>query len=140
MSAWTVQVRSVAARHVFGLVCGALCGLAWLLLALWGLSPYARYLRHDILVEVQLPTDPRPVIFFVAAWLLMTVAMMLPTTWPLVTLLRALVRQRPDRHRLIGFLSAGYLSVWLAFGLAVYLADWGLHAAVAGIGWVNESA
>lgn len=60
----------------------------------------------------------------------MTVAMMLPTSLPLVTLFRAFTRQRQNRVRLVGLLITGYLSVWVLFGGVAHLDDWGLHEAV----------
>ncbi len=73
----------------------ALIALAWLVLWVWGQSPYGRFLSHHSLEAVR--GDGTLVLVFVAGWTLMVVAMMLPTSLPLVALFRTLVRGRPDR-------------------------------------------
>jgi predicted metal-binding membrane protein len=66
-------------------------GLAWLALAAWDFSPYSRYLQHDW-TRLGLLTSlcstltsgqvAAPALVFLAGWVLMTAAMMLPTTLP----------------------------------------------------------
>jgi predicted metal-binding membrane protein len=94
-----------------------------------GQSPYGRFLSHEHLGEVSLE-DSTLILIFVAGWSLMTVAMMLPTSLPLVTLFRTLVHQRPDRTRLVSLLIVGYLGIWMLFGVLVHLGDWALHQVV----------
>ena len=60
-------------------------------------------------------------------WTLMTVAMMLPTTLPLLDIFRRLTMRRQERSQLIILVIAGYLGVWMAFGVAAHASDWGLH-------------
>ncbi len=69
---------------------------------------------------------------FLVGWLLMTVAMMLPTTVPLVSLFRRMVAQRTYAPFLVALLLAGYMTAWLTFGGAVL----GL---LAGIGQIQAS-
>ena len=57
----------------------------------------------------------------------MTVAMMLPTSLPLVALFYSFVRARPQRVRLTALLVLGYVGVWTFFGLAVHAGDGVLH-------------
>src|SRR3981081_3528345 len=83
-------------RRPFTLALLALSGLAWLTLVLWGQSPYARYLSHHSLDEVRGGGGLMGV--FVAGWLVMLVAMMLPTSLPLVLMFHRLVSKRPDRR------------------------------------------
>src|SRR5215204_1864843 len=78
-------------------------------------------------------------VVFVAGWTLMVVAMMLPTSLPLVTLFRTLVRGRPDRTWLTVLLIAGYLVVWTLFGVLVYSGDWILHGAVEQSMWLEAN-
>ena len=77
---------------------------------------------------------------FVAGWIVMIIAMMLPTSLPLVTTFRALVRKRPDRSRLVALLLVGYLGIWTLFGVTVYASDWGLHEAAERIAWLEANA
>jgi predicted metal-binding membrane protein len=125
-----------AARHqrVFLPVLAALVALAWLTLWLWAGSPYARYLEHGdwtasgpaaalcralpgggVLVPVALST---------AAWLLMTTAMMLPTTVPLFATFSRVTASRADHGRLLLLLGLGYMAVWSGFGILAHA----LHA------------
>ena len=57
---------------------GGLITLAWLTLWLWGQSPYGRLLNHDALSGADL-SDGLVVLVIVVGWILMVVAMMLPT-------------------------------------------------------------
>jgi predicted metal-binding membrane protein len=116
----------------------ALIALAWLVLWLWGRSPYGRFLSHQHLGEVGLE-DGAQMLVFIAGWSLMTVAMMLPTSLPLVTLFRTLVRQRPDRTRLVILLTAGYLGIWMLFGALVHLSDWALHRVAEQSAWLQAN-
>ncbi len=54
---------------------------------------------------------------FVAGWTLMTIAMMLPTTAPLLLMFHRMVDGRPSS---VALLVAGYLAVWIGFGAVVY--------------------
>ena len=69
-------------------------------------------------------------------WVLMIVAMMLPSSVPLVMTFGALVRRRRRPGALVTLLLAGYLAVWAGFGLTAWLLDRGVHAAVAALPWL----
>src|SRR5262245_29286495 len=82
----------------------ALIALAWLALWFWGQSPSGRFLRHDAAPAIDLPSHahaghdappshaqasahPGAVLpLAVGGWTLMTAAMMLPTSLPLLAL------------------------------------------------------
>jgi len=124
-----------APRRDRAILAGSLAALAvaaWLALLLWGASPYARYLHHDDGVG---PLAAQASLFAVG-WVLMIVAMMLPSSVPLVMTFGALVRRRRRPGALVGLLLAGYLSVWAAFGLAAWVLDRGIHAAVGTVPWL----
>ena len=129
---------AVSDRRLFTPLLLALIALAWVALWAWGQSPYGRFLSHHALAEVR--GGGLLVVVFVAGWILMIVAMMLPTSLPLVALFRALVRQRPDPTQLVALLIAGYLSIWVLFGVAVYAGDWGLHELVERTAWLSTNA
>ncbi len=131
----------VADQRLFAAVMMALIALAWVALWLWGQSPYGRFLSHERLGEVRGGGDaPILMIVLVAGWTLMTVAMMLPTSLPLVALFYGLVRRRSDATALVTVLIAGYLSVWVLFGLLVHLGDWALHEAIERVPWLEANA
>lgn len=119
-----------ASRHG-RLLLAALGGLvvaAWVGLWLWSTSPAGRYLDHRDLEADGLTALTAGL--FVVGWLLMTIAMMLPTSLPLVATFRAIVGRRPRPGRLTGLVVAGYLATWTAVGLGLFVLDAGIHALV----------
>ncbi len=127
---------TVDLRRPFTLSFAALIGLAWVTLALWGQSPYGRYLSHHSLDEVR--GSSVLMLVFIAGWVVMLLAMMLPTSLPLVVLFNRLVNARPDKAQLLTLLVVGYLAIWILVGMFIYAGDSLLHAAVALSPWVAE--
>jgi predicted metal-binding membrane protein len=117
-------------RRDRAILTGSLVGLtvlAWLTLWLWESSPYGGYLHHDA-------AGPSPIVagaLFALGWVLMIVAMMLPSSVPLVVTFGALVARRRHPTRLVALLLLGYLAIWAAFGVMAWVLDRGVHAAVA---------
>jgi predicted metal-binding membrane protein len=113
----------MAARLVGGgAFAGALAALALVALLAWGASPYARYLDH-----AHQPGAAAAIAVYLAGWLLMTAAMMLPTATGLV---RAFDRVTGGAAALRLALVAGFLGVWLLVGYAFRAGDVLVHAAV----------
>jgi predicted metal-binding membrane protein len=114
----------------------ALILLAWITLWAWARSPYGRYVEHGnwtasgpaaFLCRVVPAGDVVvPVVLYAVAWILMTMAMMLPTTLPLFNIFDRLTAGRPDHGRLLMLLGLGYMAVWGAFGLLAHA----LHSAL----------
>lgn len=123
---------------------GALVLLAWLALWLWHGSPYGRYLHHGDPANADLGGAPggaaAQAAVYIAGWLLMTTAMMLPTIFPLLEIFRRMTRSRDDRVELLSLVIAGYLAVWLAFGIAAHAFDLALHEAIERSGWLQANA
>ena len=132
----------VRADRLFLALMLALVALAWLALVLWESSPYSGFLTHRAGHHGIAFSGAylRLLVFFVAGWALMTVAMMLPTSLPLVAFFQALVRERSDRKRLVALLVTGYLAVWVAFAFVAHLGEQGIHTAVTREGWFEEHA
>jgi predicted metal-binding membrane protein len=134
----SARAASPALRHrrVFVPVLAALVALAWAALWAWTRSPYGRYLEHDDWTASgpaaalcrAIPGGGLlvPMALYAAAWILMTAAMMLPTTLPLFNVFDRLTAARPDRARLLALLGLGYVAVWGVFGLAAHA----LHGAL----------
>jgi predicted metal-binding membrane protein len=123
----------------YRLALGALVLSAWLVLGVWGASPSAHLLTHR---EIGADT-PSPIFrlgAFVVGWTIMTLAMMLPASLPLVNLFRTTVAFRPDRDALLVRLGAGYLGVWAAFGAAAYAGDLVVHEAVERVALLQAAA
>jgi predicted metal-binding membrane protein len=120
---------------------GALIVLAWVALWAWGASPLGGYLGHNPLRAEESPVGGALGLglLFVVGWTIMTIAMMLPTSVPLVLLFHRIVRDRVDSARLIGLLLIGYLLVWTAFGAVAHAADLGLHGVVARSEWLGAN-
>lgn len=115
-----------------------LSALAWLALWWWGQSPYSRYLDHHNLNVVTSNLNLIPL--FVAGWVVMTIAMMLPTSLPLITLFDTITRQRLHHTRLVILLVGGYLVAWSIFGVVVYASDYILHQIIGHVHWLEENA
>ncbi len=123
---------------------GGMVVLAWIALFAWSRSPYGRYLDHSGLAFVCTVDDGANAVsrtaLYLGGFLLMTAAMMLPTTLPLIAIFRRMTRMRADRNVLVALLIAAYLGVWLAFGVAAHVLDHALHAAAAGSFWLQVNA
>ena len=125
--------------RLFAGLLAALIGLAWVSLWLWQRSPDGRFLGHE--ETAGFDSDYGAVlVVFVAGWTLMTIAMMLPTSLPLVAFFRSLVRAREDGVRLVVLLVLGYLAVWTAFAALVHLGDQAVHATVARSARLEDNA
>jgi predicted metal-binding membrane protein len=130
-------------RRLFTALLVALVAVAWLALVAWGQSPYGRFLDHKELGEIEVGLDGGAVglaVVFVGGWTLMTFAMMLPTSLPLVQLFRRMTRRRADGALLVALLIVGYLSVWMLFGVVAHIGDRGVHVVVEQSAWLNANA
>ncbi len=125
-------------RRPFIILMAALIALAWLALWVWGRSPGGLLYGHH-----GPGTFARGATFtfvFVAGWTVMVVAMMLPTSLPLITLFRAVVRRRRDSALLVALLIVGYLGTWTLFGGVVYLGGWVWQQIVRQSTWLEANA
>jgi len=155
-TAGTLPRNVLRHRRVFLPVLAALIALAWAVLWAWARSPYGRYLEHGdwtasgpaaFLCRVIPAGDVVvPMVLYAAAWILMTAAMMLPSTLPLFNAFDRLTAERPDHGRLLLLLGLGYMAVWGAFGLLAHALHSGVLALLASAptlawhGWVIGAA
>jgi len=133
--------RAAGIALVAGLAAGA-----WLALAWWSASPYARYLSHDgwlggaplgrLCEAIPYGGVAVPALLHAAAWLLMIAAMMLPSTAPLLATFARVVSGRADAAVLLARVVLGYLAAWAAFGLLAHAGDEGVRALVAHRPWL----
>jgi predicted metal-binding membrane protein len=114
----------------------AIAATAWLALWLWEGSPYGHFLHHDGVGGAVGTSLVIGATAFTVGWTLMIVAMMLPSSVPLVVTFSALVGRRRRPARLVALLLVGYLLVWAGFGFAAWIADRGIHAAVEALPWL----
>jgi predicted metal-binding membrane protein len=129
---------------------GLLIVVAWLILWTWEQSPYGRYLNHGQFGALNLDSAIcrafeagafrdaiLPSLLFLGGWVLMTAAMMLPTSLPLLDIYRRLTRRRSDRGRLMALVIVGYLAVWTGFGIVAHLLHSGLYLLVDDSLWLE---
>ena len=112
----------------------ALSLAAWLALWLWGHSAGARFLHHEATAGAA--AGGADAALFVAGWAVMIVAMMLPTSVPLIRAFAVLVQRRARPGLLVGLLVLAYLVVWTMFGAGLYLADRLVHVTVDAFPWL----
>src|SRR4029450_2421818 len=126
-------------RAFLGLI-ASLVGSAWLALWIWDRSPYGRYLGHQQLGEIGAGSLLLPFTLYLVGWTLMTVAMMLPTTLPLLEIFSRLTIRRQERSQLMALVITGYLGAWMGFGVAAHVFDWVLHQIVERTSWLEANA
>jgi predicted metal-binding membrane protein len=101
--------------------------LAWVLTFLAVLSGQEHWLHYNALIEHNSLPLLLKLLLFVAVWQVMTAAMMLPSTLPMVRLFAKASRgQSQPQLALLTFLAA-YASVWTGFALLAVAGDMGLH-------------
>jgi predicted metal-binding membrane protein len=126
-------LRRVVAFWPWHLVAGA-----WMLalLASWTHQQYL--INHDyLLTESGLPWLAA-LLLFLACWQVMTAAMMLPSSLPMVSLLKRASRREAHPHKTMAAFLAGYAAVWTAFAAAAFLGDTLIHTLVNGWPWLTH--
>jgi len=128
---------------------GLLFVLAWAALWAWDASPYGRYLHHgqwslfagsgQIHHMQGEPNILVTTLFYVFGWVLMSAAMMLPTTLPLLESYRRLTQRHTHQWVLIALVICGYLGAWMLFGIVAHGLDHTLHGLLQGNSWVMSN-
>ena len=110
--------------------------VAFVALLVWRASPFAQYLDH-----AHQPTSTGSqawaITVYLAGWLLMIAAMMLPTTLRLVTAFGRVTRSRRRAALLQVELIAGFLAVWLLVGYGFRALDVFVHRGVDAVAWLD---
>jgi predicted metal-binding membrane protein len=96
----------------------------------------ASVVRHDDLLADGLP-PLGAVLLFLLGWQVMTAAMMLPSSLPLVRMFAAASARAPGRGRALAAFLGAYALIWTIFGALAFAADAGLHAVVNGNHWLG---
>jgi predicted metal-binding membrane protein len=111
--------------------------VAWALAIAGQLGGTAVLLRHDALIQGSLP-------FVIAlgvsllAWQAMVVAMMIPSSLPLIGLFAHTSRRQSRPHAAMTAFLGGYALAWAAFGAAAFLFDLAVHASVDAWPWLQR--
>jgi predicted metal-binding membrane protein len=92
------RAASLASREhrALTVLIAVVSGLAWFALWHWGQSPYVHYV-HNAHGHVPPASGVTLALVFLAGWTLMTMAMMLPTSMPLLGIFSQVARSRQDR-------------------------------------------
>lgn len=116
LSPLRAQVPPAVERAALIASVGLLAAAAWLSLGLSGSGlAHLHHLSPDAVRKASF------LVFFVASWTVMTVAMMLPTSLPVIATLHSLAGGRRDRILLVALVILGYLLAWAVCGALVYL-------------------
>jgi predicted metal-binding membrane protein len=87
---------------------------AWLMLWRFGAVLHGPVHHHHA------DGGPAVALLFVGSWTVMTIAMMLPTSVPLIATFQTIAGERPDRSLLIALVVIGYLAIWAMVGVVFY--------------------
>lgn len=121
-------------------VLAALILLAWWSLWLWTRSPQGHLLLHGSVHPKMAEDQPvRFALIFTGGWTLMTIAMMLPTSIPLLALFHRMVSGRTTAAWLLAVVIFGYLGVWALVGALLLVVNWALQAGIAWITWPSAA-
>ena len=112
------------------------------ILAAWGLcvwaelSGVAAQFHHHALYESGLPFWISALLML-AAWQVMTAAMMLPSSLGFIRMYAATAKSAPEIPLALGLFMFAYFGVWSAFGLAAFAGDMQLHRLVDAWPWLD---
>lgn len=110
---------------------------AWALAVAAEVGGDAAWLHHDRLLDQGRPLW-QGLAMWLLAWQAMTVAMMLPSSLPLVRLFSHASAGQPQPQRAMVAFLGGYASVWSAFAVMALLGDVAVHRVVEANGWLHE--
>jgi predicted metal-binding membrane protein len=117
-----------------------LVAAAWAVALLAALTHQTYLIDHGFLLEQSRLPWPITLAIFLTGWQIMTVAMMLPSSMPMVYMLvYASRRQARPRATQAAFL-AGYTVVWSAFAVAAFLGDTLIHQLVDRWPWLDANS
>ena len=114
-----------------------LVGAAWTTAGLSILFHQTQLLDHHYLLEESHLPWLAALVLFLAGWQVMTVAMMLPSSMPMVSMM--IYASRRQRHTVAAqaaFLG-GYALVWTGFACAAFLGDTQMHRLVDSWPWLS---
>ncbi len=119
----------------------AAIAIAWAVTIAAQSSGKAVLLNHGRLIEGAWPFLKPPPLWvalplFLLAWEVMVVAMMLPSSLPMVRLFRVASARQPRPAAVQGAFLGGYLAVWGGFGALAFVQDIGIHRLVEHTPWL----
>jgi predicted metal-binding membrane protein len=117
--------------------------LAWLVTIAGQTTGKAALLNHGALIEGSGPFFRHPPLWlalplFLLAWQVMVVAMMLPSSLPMIRLFGVTVAATPKPRAAMWSFLGGYALVWGAFGALAFAQDIGVHRLVDRSPWLAQ--
>lgn len=135
MGTFQIPIPDAVGRRALLLCVGLLALLAWI--GLWLTDATLHNLVHSHRGLEAMPGATR-LLLFLGGWTVMSVAMMLPTSLPVLFTFRAIAGPRRDRWLLLALVMGGYLVAWAAFGGLAYLGSRAGELLVANSPWVRS--
>jgi predicted metal-binding membrane protein len=127
-------------NRILAVLLASLAALAWCALWIERDAPFGHSFLHSSHASHMGLSGWTAAVIFVCGWIVMTIAMMLPTSTPLILLFHRMVSHRPDASALVAILIAGYLLVWTGFGLVVHVFSRAVTAVAVSIPWLAGHA
>ncbi|HEY9893499.1 MAG TPA: DUF2182 domain-containing protein [Candidatus Sericytochromatia bacterium] len=116
----------------------AIVFIAWVLTILAAATGQEHWLHQSALIKLERIPLLLKLLLFLGAWQVMTAAMMLPSSLPMVRLFVKVSRQQTKPQLvLLAFLGA-YAAVWTGFAIIALLFDIGLHSLVQHWHWLHH--
>jgi predicted metal-binding membrane protein len=112
--------------------------VAWALAIAGQMGGTVVLLRHDALIQGSLPLVVALGVSLLA-WQAMVVAMMIPSSLPLISLFARAARRQPRPRSAMAAFLGGYALAWTAFGAAAFLFDVAVHASVNAWPWLQRN-
>ncbi len=136
------DARPARTGRVPAMVLVAIAG-AWVLTVLAQTTGRASFLNHGALIEGRPPFFHHPPLWvalplFLLAWQVMVVAMMLPSSLPMVRLFRMTTTNVPNPAASMRSFLGGYLLIWGGFGALTFAQDIGIHRLVDHTPWLAQ--
>ena len=103
---------------------------AWLLTIVIVVNGSGYVVDHDAVLGDRQFSWPVALILFLASWQLMTAAMMLPTTLPMMAMFLRVARNHPRPRATFLVFNFGYFAVWTGFAVAALANDAVIHRLV----------
>jgi predicted metal-binding membrane protein len=135
-----LAVVTLARRTTWGgLPIWALAVSAWGLILLGFITGQGRLLDHHAILGSGEPPALSDLLLFVAAWQVMTAAMMLPSSIPMIRRFSQISRGQSRPRLILGVFVAAYFVVWTGFAVVVLPLDASLHALVDHWAWLGAN-
>jgi predicted metal-binding membrane protein len=115
---------------------GALAAAAWFTMWRWGGAGNGVLFHTHALHHYDFAFGNR-VALVILGWTVMTLAMMLPTSLPILGLFYTIAGRRPDRVSLVVLAIAGYLAIWLTFGVSVFALQLAIERVIESHAWLS---